>query len=284
MKKKLKRKVHQDWSGDRFDPRELRDYLAEFPVGLRAADLDYRIVVPSRRRPHLMAGVLRILPTAYVSIAEEEVEAYTEAGLDENRLMVHSNSVNTLAKKRNWIFDNTPEECCIQADDDLIAVVCRIGKKPRRFKDPGAVLQVVENSVRVAKEMGVPAFCWSRTINIRQGQFKECDPITLNPFLSNVWGQIGRKYRCDVHIQTRPDVDVSLQMMQRDRIFLMDERFYFDCGVIFQQAGGNQGIRTAEKDEEDRQYIKQKWGQYIIFGKKNVVGSHKLSIKVPRKQ
>jgi hypothetical protein len=53
-----------------------------------ALDLDYAIVVPSRRRPHNMPTIRALLPTAMVCVDEREIADY-QLFVPGERLLAH---------------------------------------------------------------------------------------------------------------------------------------------------------------------------------------------------
>lgn len=238
-----------------------------------AADLDYRIVVPSRGRPENMDRVQALLPTATIVVDEAEEDRYL-VEVDRARLVTHpgaAGKVEGLPRVFNWILDHFTEDCIIEADDDLQHVDAWHGSGGRRVWNkvthPEDILQILENGVRVATDLDVGAFGWGKSKN---EAFSKCDhtPYSFTGLVANVFGVRGsaRKRYYDPRMIGRASVDWTLRTLLEDRIVLVDNRIFFDCGTIFGGKGGNSGMVTTKMFEEASRNLKETWGRHVRFG------------------
>ncbi len=196
-----------------------------------------------------------------------------------NEILPHP-PLSGIAAVRNWILDNTPEECVVMIDDDLKSVKALIGKRPRTITEPECILRIIENGIQIAHDLDVPLFCWGRIVNPLS--IRLYDPISLTSPVSCSWGMIGREFRCDERLSDYEDMDLTLQCLLKRRILYCDTRFYFDHGPIFSGSGGLQGIRTGEGEVSSRKLMTAKWGKYVHFGAGKTskrVGQYKVTIE-----
>lgn len=124
--------------------------------------IDYQIVVPSRKRAHNMETIRWLLPTAKICIDEREVDDYAPF-VEKSRLIVHP-PIDGLPGTINWMMDNIQCECLVEIDDDFCGVQVNVGSK-RFITDSEEILAIIENAMICTKDLGLTAFCWSRTPN-----------------------------------------------------------------------------------------------------------------------
>lgn len=224
---------------------------------------DYRIVVPSRKRVHNMETIRWLLPSALICIDEREVEDYAPY-VEKQRMLVHP-PMDGLYSVINWMMDTVPSEVLVEIDDDFCGVQCNVGSK-RFIIDAEEILAILENSIIACKDLGLTAFCYSRTVNttiIHPGW----RPIVPVQSVCNAFGVMGaaRQRHYDTTMLGRGDVDWTLQTLLEDRAVYADIRFYFDCGRVFSGRGGNVGLVTPETFKQTSRRIVDKWGKAVSF-------------------
>lgn len=221
---------------------------------------DYRIVVPSRHRAGNMAKLRALLPTAYVTVEESEVDAYAKV-MPPELLMPHPKLKN-LSAIRNWITDNTPEEAVIMVDDDLTHVI-QMGSHAKTLKDPEVLLQILEVDLQLARDLGAGVFCYHRSGNSvltrpEVRPFRVVMPVTAAFCLR---GHVKSKIRWDEEMLS--DLDLTMRLLLQERYVLVDARYYWDFGQVFAGKGGNVGTITSEARAADRARLRERWGQYL---------------------
>jgi hypothetical protein len=225
--------------------------------------IDYRIVVPSRKRAHNMGTIRWLLPSALICIDEREAADYSPWVPKEN-LLIHSPSEG-LPAAMNWIMDNVPAECLVEIDDDFQGVRVNVGSK-RFVTDSDEIVAIIENSMRNCHDLGLSTFCWSRTQNttIIHPEYR---PIVPTQSVCNAFGVMGaaRRRHYDPKFLGRADVDWALRTLLDDRCVYADVRFYFDCGRVIAGRGGNVGVITPEVFKASTKAIFEKWGDAVSF-------------------
>jgi hypothetical protein len=227
--------------------------------------IDYRIVVPSRRRAHNMETIRWLLPSAKICIDEREYDAYAQV-LGEDCLIVHP-PIDGLPGTINWMMDNIDSECLVEIDDDFCGVQVNVGSK-RFITEAEEILAIIENAMRCTKDLGLTAFCWSRTQNTTIIH-PDLRPIVPTQSVCNAFGVMGAaRYRhYDTTLLGRADVDWTLRTLLDDRCVYADVRFYFDCGRVFAGRGGNVGLVTPEIFKASTRAILERWGDAVSFKK-----------------
>lgn len=239
-------------------------------------DLDIQVAIPSRDRTQNMAKMLRIFPDALIFVAEKEHEAYAKV-VPKKQLVTHPNLVG-LGKIRNFMCDTVKKEIIVFVDDDLNRVVAWTGQWYRVLSSED-VHYLIRSTATLATDAGLSIFGWSNFG--RPTYLKHNKPISFKGPISRAFGLVGRKIRWDERLIGSVDTDATLQALMEERIILMDDRFYWDCGRILGNKGGLQSIRTSENRTRDIGIMRSKWGDcFCLQG--NTGGTPKNSIRVER--
>jgi hypothetical protein len=245
--------------------------------------LPYKIVVPSRKRPHNMPLVRLLLPTATICADEREAEDYASL-VPPDRLLLHP-PMDGLPRVLNWLQDNIAEPVLIEIDDDFVGVQATTGSK-RQITESEEILAILENSIQCCEDLGLTVFCYSRTPNTTIIRPNE-RPIVPTQSVRNAFGIMGkaRHRKWDPDLTGRADVDWTLRTLLEDRCVMADVRYYFDCGRVFAGRGGNVGIVSPEQFKRASLQLKERWGRSVsfnppAFAKKRDVGP--IGIRVSR--
>lgn len=224
---------------------------------------DYTIVVPSRKRAHNMETIRWLLPSAKICIDEREVDDYAPY-VEKSRLLVHP-PLDGLPGTINWMMDNVQTECLVEIDDDFCGVQVNVGSK-RFITDSEEILGIIENAATCTKDLGLTAFCWSRTPNTTIIN-PAMRPIVPTQSVCNAIGLMGaaKRRHYDPALLGRADVDWTLRTLLEDRCVYADVRFYFDCGRVFGGRGGNVGLVTPEIFKKSSQGLIERWGRHVSF-------------------
>ncbi len=238
-----------------------------------------RVVIPSRRRIEGCRKVLQLFPGATVVVHEDEAGAYGALGAE---LLAHPPEVQGIAPLKNWILDNVPDETVFIVDDDISLLKAMPGR-PRRsapIADPRAIAEILENAERWARMLGTPVFGFNPNGgDVRK--FKNQDPFGLSGWVGGAMGIIGRELRFDPTLKMRADIDFCLQAQLKYRCIFIDLRFAF-VEQRFNNTGGNAHMRSAERNQRELAYLKQKWGTWLsIRPSKTTV---RLIVNVKRRQ
>ncbi len=248
-------------------------------------ELSYRIIVPSRKRTHLMKHVLRLLPSATVVVHESELADY-QRHVPTEQLVTHQQT--TVVGIRNWLLDTFDEPYQVQIDDDLQYVETQIGIKKQRITDPEQIAWILENQIVCLADLDLGIGCFSRNQNDAMIKptaypFRLVAPISCTMII----GGPARNRRFEPSCWGRADADFTLRTLQDDRILLCDMRYVFYHGPVFSGKGGNVGILDQDQFNRATAELEKRCGQYVQtkkkgrFGKKDK-GKPAMSIAVKR--
>lgn len=233
-----------------------------------------------------MRRILSLLPSATICVAKSEVENYVAAGVDRGKIIAHD-ELDALVHIWNWLQETIQEDCFVCIDDDL-RWVRNLTNRNRKVTDPQVILEVIQNSHRVAADLGIGTFCWSRTQNTFLLR-PDNRPIRFVQPISAAFGLRGsaRERQFNPDYIGRADAEFSLRTLLEDRITYADCRWYFDVGRVFSGAGGNVGIMPGSRFAQATDRLDKNWGRYFTSqkpgyhkGKANNVAA--MSIRVRR--
>lgn len=225
--------------------------------------LDYTIVIPSRKRAHNMPIVRSLLPTALICVDEREIADYRFT-VPKAQLLIHP-PMEGLAHVINWIMDTVQSEILIECDDDLRSVASLTGSR-RVIRDPDQILAILENAAQCCKDLGLGAFCFSRTPNrqIVDAKFRPIVPVQLAGSVFGVMGDARRRHY-DPRFLGRNSIDWTLETLKADRCLYADIRYFFDCGLVFSGRGGNVGLVSPEQFNDSSADLLRKWGKNLTY-------------------
>lgn len=225
-----------------------------------------QVVCLSRRRElTILKHTLALMPYAHVTVEDDEMDAYAQAGVPEEQLVPHPH-FETLAELRNWINLTFPSEFVIQVHDDLRYLRSIVGWRPRYYRDPYVIAQLLERTAICARDAGCFLFGFG---NIAAGppNYNKMKPFRLNGYVRNVIGFVeGHGLEWDPATIGHHDVDIALQSFVKHRIVWRDERWVFDDVRLGSNKGGAQGMRTEARLAQGRVNLLRKWGGgYVKF-------------------
>ena len=246
-------------------------------------DLDYRIVVPSRKRSGNMKRIRRLLPSATICVDEREEKAYSKV-VPKGNLMIHP-PLDGLPRILNWLRTEVKEEIMVKIDDDLEYIeYVTMANKHLKIDNHESILEIIENSCRMIVDLDLTMFIYGKA-----GALAMSHEIPFQPF-SPTAGCSGQAYgvrgaarmrRNSVVLEGREDADFILQTLLKDRCLLRDNRYVFWCGQTYHGFGGAAGRITEEHSSLTKKRFKEKWGRHVSFGKSWFVTGEvtKLSVK-----
>jgi hypothetical protein len=230
---------------------------------LAPPELDYQIFVPSRKRAHNMPVIRSLLPSAIITVDEVEADDYRPV-VPADKLLLHP-PMKGLYAVINWAQEHFKNDILIEVDDDFNGVQVNTGSK-RKLTNPDEILAVIENAARACKDLGLTAFCFSRTPNTTVVR-PDVRPLVPVQSVCMAFGIMGaarhRKY--NLEFVGRGDADWTLQTLLDDRCVYADIRFFFDGGDAFGGRGGNVGLVTPEVFEATSRDLIRKWGKSLMF-------------------
>lgn len=232
---------------------------------------------PSRGRA-TTATTPAMIPGVRVFVRECEADEYRARGW---RVDVQPESATgNMARVRNAIIELAEREkirALVMVDDDLSEFIQWVGpfKKARKLSGE-EVVEIAETMAIQAEESGCRVFGMNQIHD--RGAYRQFSPfsftnIILGPFLGVL---LPVPYRFDDRLGLKEDYDFSLQALNVDRRIL---RFNAFCYVTkhLTLAGGCAFSRTTEREREQFERLRAKWGGEIIASDSGA--SHKMRTK-----
>jgi len=234
---------------------------------------DMQVVIPSRKRVESCRHTITLFKNPIVCVDESEAEDYADVGAE---IVTHPRTYG-LGELRQWILDNFPQRVVVQCNDDVKSLQCCVGRHVRKITDADAIQQILLNSANIAEFIGTSVFtyspygsdvrmCWSN------------DPIRFNRIEGCLFGMIGRKFRFDPKVRQHDDLDLTFQVLLKDRIVYMDSRFAPEHDFMT-KAGGNSEIRGNAAMTEELKYMRSKWGKYFGITRRKSMTSTAVGVK-----
>lgn len=245
----------------------------------------YKIVVPSRGRPHNMKRILQLFPAAYICVADNEADAYLAAGVRKERLLVRPDM--PLIETRNWIFDHVDAPCIVQFNDDVRALKW-FALPQRTIRDHRQISAVIEQTLQMSADLDIGVFTWAMHVNPvllrpEARPFRAAAPVSAHAF--GVRGR-ARDRRFDPFFVGMGDYEYTFRTLAEDRLVLGDMRYAFDCGRMSSGVGGNTGRFSKEAYHAAREELRRRYGRYMRLGgagRKYQAGA-RMAVNVPRTQ
>ena len=224
--------------------------------------MDMKIVIPSKGRSEIILDAsMKLFPTAFVTLDEEDVDAYSEL-IPGEQIILHPR-FTSLAKIRNWIIDNIDAEIIFTPDDDIESCISMVGRNCVEYTDPDDVLQIVENAAYTAKKIGAGYFGFNQSA--RPFTFNPLDPINFQKWVGTACGTIGKELHYDENFSLHDDFDFSLTQLLKKRMVYRDSRFHFISKKRLRLTGGNTNFCSSEREQFERNLLKEKWGKYVSW-------------------
>lgn len=220
----------------------------------------YRIVIPSRRRPHRIGRALVLLPTATVLVDRAEREDYLPV-VGESRLAHHEGLLGWPVVV-NYALRTFEEPALVFADDDIRRVVTLV--EPRRSLSSEEVLAVIENMLQAMIDLDIGVGACSQTPNpMAVDPVKR--PIRASGMACKLWIVRGRarKRMLNEAVAAHADLDYALTTLRDDRVMYIDQRFFVEAAPAFCGEGGAVDLLTKEHHKRSWELIKARWGDYV---------------------
>ncbi len=230
----------------------------------------------SRGRSDTMTSHL-FFPNATLVVAEEEEHLYAKYDMP---IISYPNDWIGLSMPRNMLLNTHKDACVLFIDDDLQFFYDSLRNKRYTYEEQHYMQQVILNTAECAYVSGAKMFGWLQTPNNRY--VNPLDPISYTTWLGSIYGNFPDVSRSDVNLRFKGDIDKSLNELKDSRIVYMDKRYSFYC-VRDMNVGGLSAMKTGERYERDKRYIKNKWGKYVDFTSKSGK-AEKTALHVRRRQ
>lgn len=233
---------------------------------------------PSYKRPKVRT--LSYLPFCKVWVCETEYEdyIYNNKGYEKNIVSCTRGIQGNVCRIRNHIlrteFENGADVVVI-VDDDMkymayFESVGRFGYNDIRLETED-FLPFVEEYSLMATDLG--AFLWGVNLNYNKDAYNHYTPfstnnVVLGPFSCHIRGG-GIWY--DERLPLKEDYDICIQHLNRYRVILRVNKYHYYCKQS-EQDGGCATYRNMDREREQLELLRKKWGSEIIATDKRMRG------------
>lgn len=222
------------------------------------------ICCPSYKRPEKIETA-RYLPGVRVYVSPEEFGEYREKNPKVEIIRCDQGVQGNVSRVRNFIlkkeFGRGMDVVCI-VDDDLKGIYYW-EKKERIMVEGKSIKKMIEKYSRLAKEWG--AYLWGVNLNQDKQVYREYTPFsTLSPILGPFGVFLrGNECRYDERLLLKEDYDMSIQNLNRYRIVLRVNKYFYECKQS-EQTGGCAAQRNFKRELEQLRLLQKKWGMEIV--------------------
>lgn len=209
------------------------------------------IYVPSYKRSDRIMTWNVLNDCTYV-VRESEEAAYREAGITKI-LTAPDEEINSLAKVRQWIIDNTPEDIVIQCDDDISRMIYKGKNNKVEIADKDVIDMEFERVAQILSDLRLGFASCTMTGDVRK--------FNAEFLFKGITGGICwfnkecLKSRFDNMTYIKEDTDFVLQELLQNRIIIIPDYFGMQ-NEYDKNAGGNNENKNSRALNQTVEYMK----------------------------
>ena len=237
-------------------------------------------IISYKRADSVITG--KWLPHATVVVPESQKEEYEK--FNANPIMtIPDEEDGNCAKKKNAILKRTEGENVVIMDDDIVGV---------GYHEKGKMVDVKEEYLQdfcndmfqLAKD--IDTVLWGINVQSDKKFYREYSPFSLKSVVLGPFTcirNIDKEIRFDEKIFLKEDYDLSLQVLNKYRKVLRNNKWYYKSKHIT-NSGGLAGKRNSLIEEEHSRLLIKKWGSNIVtIGRKTQGGRVSINpiVRVP---
>jgi hypothetical protein len=241
------------------------------------------IICPSYKRATGLKTHL-LIPDVVYCVGESEKDEYIKQNV--NVMSMPDKMNGNIARVRNWILEQNKDENVLLVDDD-IEHIRRWNKRGERWHrdnlNTEQIEQLIDNGFSMCQESG--ARLWGVNPADSKFAYREANPFNFNCYVSGSFsGFIKPDLRYDEELPLKEDYDMTLQQCNKYRKVLRLNMYHLiknDHGNL----GGCATYRTSQREKEQMELFRKKWGNKIVKYDVNSVESFDINpiIRVPIK-
>ena len=230
------------------------------------------IACPSYKRPFV--ETLKYIPFCRVYVSPEEYETYIEFNSEhsENVIKCSKGIQGNVSRVRNYIldteFENGADIVCI-VDDDLKAIEHFEMSEDESYAyekvkvQTNELLDFIYRYSLLCSDWGFKM--WGVNINSDTMSYRQYSPFSTTSVVLGPFGCFlkGMECRYDETLPLKEDYDMTLQNMNKYRGVLRLNKYHYVCRQS-EQKGGCAMYRTMQKEKEQFELLRKKWGSDIV--------------------
>lgn len=236
------------------------------------------VCAPSYRRPKVLT--LAYLPFCRIYVAPEEADAYRSANPNADIVECAPGIQGNLCRVRNYILDQELSfgaDVVVIIDDDMSGIFYWENNRQLHKLESSEFLWFIERYSRLAKDWG--AYLWGINVNPDPQSYCENRPFSTVSYVGGPFQAFlsGNECRYDERLPLKEDYDMTLQQLNRYRIILRINKYFYKVKQS-QQAGGCATYRNLVEERRQLELLQKKWGTKIVR-LDNLDRSHKVTKK-----
>lgn len=227
---------------------------------------------PSYKRQKV--ETLKYLPFCKVWVCETEYNKYIAANPNykENIIACPQGIQGNLCRIRNYILDKEFEagaDVVLLVDDDMRAVSYYESPKGENFGykrnliTTDEFLPFIEHYSRICSEFGF--YFWGINCNKDARSYSQQTPFSTVSYIGGPFQCFlrGNECRYDEELPLKEDYDMTIQNCNKYRGCLRVNKFHYDVKQA-KQAGGCATYRNYEREAQQLDALRKKWGSRIV--------------------
>lgn len=224
---------------------------------------------PSYKRPKV--ETLDYLPFCKVWVDCKEYNDYIKAnpGFEENIISCPEGIQGNLCRIRNYILDKEFEkgyDVVLIIDDDLKGIYYWNGTKKmpyiKKIVEADEFVDFIEKYSLLCEEFGFKF--WGLNCNADALSYRQYSPFSTVAYVGGPFQCfLKNELRYDERLPLKEDYDMTLQHCNKYRGILRLNKFFYDCKQS-KQAGGCATYRNYDKEREQLELLRKKWGKDIV--------------------
>lgn len=220
------------------------------------------VCCPSYKRPKV--ETLDYLPFCRVYVDCKEADEYIKQNKGADIVACPEGVQGNLCRVRNYIIEQElkKNDAVLIVDDDLKGIYYHEHLE-RHLVESDCFLSFLEKYSIMAKDMG--AFFWGVNVNPDPQCYREYTPFSTKSYIGGPFQCFlkGGECRYDENLPLKEDYDMTLQQLNKYRVVLRVNKFFYDCKQS-EQAGGCATYRNLEREKEQLLLLQKKWGSKIV--------------------
>lgn len=218
------------------------------------------INIPSYKRPKVKT--LSYIPYARVWVAESEADEYKKENPGAEIVSMPDQVQGNIARVRNYILDHCDDDAVCIMDDDYSGLFYWENKK-KHLVTAEMMIPFIKKYTIVAKEWG--SRMWGVNVNDDKQVYRTFLPFSTINFVGAPFGVFlpENELRYDERLPLKEDYDMTLQQLNKYRVLLRLNKFFYEVKQS-EQTGGCAQMRNFHKEMQQVNLLKKKWGSDIV--------------------
>lgn len=204
------------------------------------------------------------LPSINVVVRESEADEYRQKNPSVHFVVCPDGAQGNVARVRNWMLDHflQDHDVLVTVDDDLQHIAMWENRERIQLTED-ELFAFIEKYTIMAEDIG--AFLWGLQVNDDPQSYRESCPFSTVSYIPSPFQAIrqGCHLRYDERLPLKEDYDYTLQHLQTYRVVFRVNHAFFRTRQV-EQAGGCADMRTVEREADQLEMLRRKWGSKIV--------------------